>query len=278
MRTSRIAGTVAGGVALAAAVAVGAAAAAAPAADHTLYSKEVGAYCFSKDPADTTCAAGAGDLADVQTGDTVIWSFDGNASQHNAAHDSDAGTSPDPRWDAYAGTFRNSGTDEFQFLKPGDYQYVCQAHPTTMRGTIHVTGDPIEPTPDPTVTPSPTPSATPTPTPIPQPGGHTTTPPPTAHTDTVKPRVTRVKLKALRHGARVRFKLSENATVTLSFRKRSGSHKRLATVRRQVRKGTRSITVHSKKLKKGRYTVELRARDPFGNRSALVRKRLTVRR
>jgi plastocyanin len=271
MRTSRIAGTVAGGIALAAAVAAGGVAAASAGTDHKVYAKEVGAYCFSTDPADTTCAAGAGHVPDVQTGDTVTWVFDGSANQHNAAHDSGA-ASPDPRWDSFAGQFVTSGSYSFQFLKPGDYTYVCQAH-SSMTGTIHVTGDPIEPTP----TPTPTPSATPTPTPIPQPGGTATTPPPSAGTDTVKPRVTRIKLTALRHGARVRFKLSENATVTVAFRKRSGSHRVLKAVRRQVRAGTRSITVRSSRLKKGRYTVELRARDAFGNRSSLIHKRLTVR-
>jgi plastocyanin len=269
MRTSRIAGTVAGGIALAAAVAVGGVAAAAAGTDHKVYAKEVGAYCFSTDPADSTCAAGAGDITDVQTGDTVTWVFDGSANQHNAAHETGV-TSPDPTWDAYAGPFVTTGSYSFKFLKPGDYTYVCQAH-SSMTGTIHVTGDPIDPTP--TETPTPPPSATP----IPQPGGTHTTPPPSAGTDTVKPRVTRVKLKALRHGARVRFRLSENATVSLAFRKRTGSHKTIASLRRQVRKGTRTITVHSRKLKKGRYTVELRARDPFGNRSSLIHKRLTVR-
>jgi hypothetical protein len=36
--------------------------------------------------------------------------------------------------------------------------------------------------------------------------------------------------------------------------------------------------VRSKKLKQGRYTVEVRARDAFGNRSKPATKRLSVRR
>jgi plastocyanin len=274
MRTSRIAGTVAGGIALAAAVAVGgASAASAPraAADPVTVHVINGTEWDNEDIA-------------LSTGEAVTWDF-GTASPHNVASDNDVPA--DPAWAPFVepGEFvpaPTNATYSYTFNQPGDYVFICEFHPETMRGTIHVTGDPIEtPTPSPTATatPSPTPpAATPTPTPIPQPSNPHTTPPPSAHTDTVKPRVTRVKLKSLRHGARVRFKLSENATVSLSFRKRSGKHKRLATVRRQVRKGTRTITVHSRKLKKGRYTVELRARDPFGNRSALVRKRLTVRR
>jgi hypothetical protein len=45
----------------------------------------------------------------------------------------------------------------------------------------------------------------------------------------------------------------------------------------QATAGAHSLTVRSKKLKKGRYTVEILARDASGNRSRLATKRLSVR-
>ncbi len=74
---------------------------------------------------------------------------------------------------------------------------------------------------------------------------------------------------------RVRFRLSEPATVTVRI-KRRGSRKVLKSARVQARAGTRTVTLR-KRLKKGRYTVEIRARDAGGNRSSLATKRLTLR-
>jgi 5-hydroxyisourate hydrolase-like protein (transthyretin family) len=86
-----------------------------------------------------------------------------------------------------------------------------------------------------------------------------------------------VRLTALRRAVKVRFTLSEPATVTVSI-KRKGSRKVLKSARVQARAGTRSLTLRSKKLKKGRYTVTIQARDAFGNRSAASTRQLTIRR
>jgi hypothetical protein len=75
---------------------------------------------------------------------------------------------------------------------------------------------------------------------------------------------------------RVRFSLSEPATVTLRI-KRRGSRKALKSARVQAAAGMRSVTLRSKRLRKGRYTVEIQARDAYGNRSSLAKKRLTLR-
>jgi len=48
----------------------------------------------------------------------------------------------------------------------------------------------------------------------------------------------------------------------------------LKAKRVQAGAGTHSVTVRSKKLKQGRYTVVVLARDAFGNRSKPWRKRL----
>jgi hypothetical protein len=42
--------------------------------------------------------------------------------------------------------------------------------------------------------------------------------------------------------------------------------------------GTRTVKVRSRRLKKGRYVVQLRARDAAGNRSDLAKKSLRLRR
>jgi Bacterial Ig-like domain len=154
-----------------------------------------------------------------------------------------------------------------------------------MDGTITVedapTPTPTEtatatPTPTATATPLPTVSATPTPAP-PSDGGHVTTPPPGPGADTTKPTVGGLRLTALRRAVKVKFTLSESATVTVSV-KRKGSRKVLKSARVQARAGTRSLTLRSTKLKKGRYTVTIQARDAFGNRSAASTKPLTIRR
>ena len=79
-------------------------------------------------------------------------------------------------------------------------------------------------------------------------------------------------MTALRRAVRVRFRLSEPATVTVHV-KRAGKVVRSARV--QARAGTRTLTLN--RFKGGRYTVDLRARDAVGNRSSLAVKRLTVR-
>ena len=129
------------------------------------------------------------------------------------------------------------------------------------------------PTPTSAATPTPTPTAAPPP---PSGGGTVTTPPPALVADTVKPSVGSVRLKAMRRAVRVRFKLSEPATVTIRI-KRRGSPKVLKSARVQAPAGTRTVTLRSKRLKKGRYTVQIQARDAAGNRSSLTTKRLTLR-
>jgi plastocyanin len=203
----------------------------------------------------------------VQTNDTVTWRFQANAF-HNVRSTS-ANWSFNPSGDGNPAT----GSNPHTFTAPGTYTFECEFHPTTMTGTITVQDDPVE-----TPTPTPTPTATPTPTPIPQPGGgtHPTTPPPTAGTDTVKPTVRSLKATALRRAVRVKFRLSEPATVTVRV-KRRGSRKVIKSARIQARAGTRTVTLRSKKLKKGRYTVDIQARDAFGNRSKLATKQLVLR-
>ena len=92
--------------------------------------------------------------------------------------------------------------------------------------------------------------------------------------DTVAPRLASTSLKGLKGAVQVRFWLSEPATVVISA-KRRGSRTVLSSATVHANAGTRSVTLRSKRLKKGTYTVELRAADAMGNRSAVATK--TVR-
>jgi hypothetical protein len=74
---------------------------------------------------------------------------------------------------------------------------------------------------------------------------------------------------------RVRFKLSEPATVTVAVKRRKAV---LKSKRLQAGAGTHSVTLRSKRLRKGHYTVLIRARDAYGNRSKLATKRVALRR
>jgi plastocyanin len=222
---------------------------------------------------------------DIATGESVTWAFTGGTHNVNGT----TGPAEDADWPEVNSGFHSSGEFRYTFNQPGTYAFVCDAH-AGMGGTVNVTGPAVTPTPtaSPTVAPttSPTPQPTATPTPTPSPSGtappvddHTTAPAPVniASADHTAPAVSGLHLKALRRGARVTFKLSEPATVTLRFKKR-GTSKVVRTVRLQARPGTRTVTVHSARLKRGRYTVELQARDASGKTSTALRSDLRIRR
>lgn len=218
----------------------------------------------------------------IQTGDTVTWTFQGQG--HNVV--SSNASDKDPRWEPYAqpGQFEIAppgAAYSFTFYKSGSYDYICSLHPN-MEGTVTVNGEDKE-IPTGTPTPSPTATATPTATPTTQPSppddDHTTTPAPgtSATVDRTRPRLSRVKARGIRRGARIRFRVSETATVTANV-KRRGSRKVLRRARWQVRRGTRQVTIRSRKLRRGRYSVQLRARDAMGNASSLKRAHVRIRR
>jgi plastocyanin len=219
---------------------------------------------------------------EIATGETVTFAFSG--ATHNVASSAGAnGAENDPRWNPYAypGTFEvapQGSSDKYTFYKKGTYSFVCEFHPG-MTGSIEVTGD-DKPIPEPTATVTPTATATPTvaptQTPVPTPDDHTQTPAPTPDADTVKPTLSGIKASGKKRAVKVTFKLSENATVTFQVRKR-GSKKVLRTVAMRANAGTRTVTLRSAKLRKGRYTVTLVARDSMGNKSAASSKSLRIR-
>lgn len=209
--------------------------------------------CFSDDPAPTPCAVGETAAVTIESGEKVTFHFEGD-QPHNAIGSSwKVPNTPDPP-PQYA---TKGDIYEVSFTQAGVYDFLCSVHPG-MTGTITVAGA--------------TPTPTPTPPVIPQPGGGVT-PPPAAGDDAVKPTLRSVRAKALRRAVRVRFRLSEPATVTVRV-KRRGSRRVVKSARVQLRAGTRSVTL--RKLKKGRYTVEIQARDPYGNVSRVAKERLAL--
>jgi plastocyanin len=264
-----------GTMAAAGGLAVAGAAGADGAANADVYARDNG-LCFSTVASAPACEAGETADVEIETGDTVTWHFDGGGGQlHNAQDASDLNN---PAWRVPQTGFVDTGAYPYRFTQPGVYEFVCLAHLNTMTGTVTVTGDPI-PTETASPTPSPTPSATPTPTSTPTPGGgsHVVTPRPGGSADATRPNVGRVRAKALRRGVHLRFRLSEPATVTVRVTRR-GSRKVLKRARVQAGAGSRTVTLRSKRLKRGRYVIRLQARDAAGNRSLVITRRLTLRR
>ena len=110
----------------------------------------------------------------IAAGDSVTWGFDSASSTHTSTEctgscGSAIGNPASRLWDSGNMT---SGVFLQPFNSPGTFQYQCNIHPVSMRGTIIVTGAvptlPMPPSPFPTETatpvatlpPSPAPSAT----------------------------------------------------------------------------------------------------------------------
>jgi hypothetical protein len=115
-------------------------------------------------------------------------------------------------------------------------------------------------------------SATPTPS-----GSDRTTPAPlgSSRADVTAPVVSKLKLKAVAHGARVSFTLSESSTVTIRFKRGSRT---VRTVKLSTRAGARSFTVRSTRFVRARYTVEVEARDARGNKATVQSAKVRVTR
>ncbi len=215
----------------------------------------------------------------VKAGEQVTWTFDNPTMPHNVA-------SSTPNWSLKTEIRTDHPPVSYTFTAPGTYGFVCDVH-GSMAGTVVVDGD-ATPTPTPTATPTSTPAPTPTPAvtataaPTPSPPAPvavlpapTVRPAPAPAPDVTRPAVARLRLAAIRHGATVRFTLSEAATVTVKAKRGSRTLK-TATVRAQP--GARTVTMRANRITRGRLTVEVQARDEAGNRSALARRAITIRR
>ncbi len=208
----------------------------------------------------------------IQVNESVTWTFDNPANPHNVVAKPDSPTRVEHRGRARRPS-DHPDVGPIPFPNEGTYTFFCEVHPW-MQGTVisgcrrrHADADRPRPlTPHADADPHPR---------RPSGGGHVTTPAPTGGGDTVKPTVRNVSLTVKGRAVRVRFRLSERATVTVRIKRRSRVVKAASV---QAAAGTRTVTLRSKRLTKGRNTVEIRARDAYGNRSSLATKRLLVRR
>jgi plastocyanin len=188
----------------------------------------------------------------VQAGDTVTWRYDGTTLAHNVKS-----TSANWNLDTPASTSDPTPVT-FRFPAEGTYTFVCKFHADTMTGQVKVGNPP--PPPPPPLSEQPFPNDQPAPATL-------------EVADQRRPRLSRVRAKAVRDGARVRFRLSERARVTVRFKLAGITVK---SVRRNLRAGARRIIVRDARMR-GRYRIEVFARDLAGNRSLVKRKRVTVR-
>jgi plastocyanin len=185
----------------------------------------------------------------VHVGDTVTWDFADTSQAHNVASNSS-------NWTLTSPIQTHHPPVSFTFTAAGTYDFVCNVHPDTMKGTVSVDAPPPPPPP---LSEQPFPNDQHAPTVL-------------EVTDNRRPAVTRVHASRIAHGVRVRFRTSEPGRVTI--RVRHGKTLKVRTVRVR-RAGVKTLRVRG--LAAGDYTITLRARDLAGNRSRAKRARVTVR-
>lgn len=194
----------------------------------------------------------------ITAGDTVTWRFDGTQVAHNVAPSS-------ANWSMPASPVgANQAPVTWQFDAADEYRFACQIHPE-MVGRVLVS-PPGQPPPTPTPAPrgpEPLPNPMTAPSPL-EVGGR----------DTGRPRVRRVRARGIRNGARISFRLSERARVTVRL-ERNG--RTVESRRRSFGAGARRLVVRDTALATDRYRVEIMARDLAGNRSRVARKGVRTR-
>ena len=176
--------------------------------------------------------------------------------------------------------------ESYTFTKPGTYTFVCQVHAVHdrhghgQRRAGHADADAVgdrdadrdrhahrvaHATPRPTVERDPDPVARRSPR-----RRRSARP----ALDTTAPAISKLKLKAVAHGAKVSFALSEPATVTI--RAQAGARRPCAP----PAVGPRRLPLGHDRAGScaARYTVEIEARDARGNKAAVQRKSVRVTR
>ena len=192
----------------------------------------------------------------VKVGDSVRWTFAGTTQFHNV-------WAASPNWSDESALGAPAPDFTKTFDAEGDYAFICRVHPDTMRGTVHV---------------STTAVVTPAPTPVPlsqQPFANDTVADAPVEssvaTDTTKPKLSSLSAKRATRGAKLRFKVSEDAVTGVVFKRGKKTVKKYAV----TGKGTLSMTARG--LKAGKYTITLVAVDVAGNKSKPRTLHVTVR-
>ena len=197
----------------------------------------------------------------VLPGEKVTWQFPGTTQAHHVA--SDGADVAEASWTSFSSPLGvPAPTAEFVFNTPGTYKFVCTVHRTTMFGTVFVGTTPAPP-------PAPVPLSQ-------QPLANDVTAPPATvekvELDKTKPKLSKVSAsRRTKSTVRVKFRVSEQSTVLVSL-KRGGK-----TIKATVGAGTGSGYLDVKKVKAGRYTVQVRAADIAGNAAAMKKTSITVR-
>jgi plastocyanin len=196
----------------------------------------------------------------ILPGETVTWTFPGTTQAHHVAND--GADVAEPKWTSFSSPLGVPAPNAaFTFTEPGTYKFVCTVHRSTMFGTVYVG-----------TTPAPPPAALPL---SQQPLANDDASPVTVEKvelDKTKPKLSKVSASRRATGTvRVKFRVSEQSTVLVSL-KRGGK-----TIKSVVGAGTGSGYLDVKKVKAGRYTVQVRAADIAGNEAAIKKTSITVR-
>jgi plastocyanin len=185
----------------------------------------------------------------IAQGDTVTWHWDGPDTNHSVTSDSGQADSfdSDPNQPPSSATHPPTSTFAHVFNTPGSFTYHCQIH-SFMTGKVVVNAPGGGPPPD---TTPPAISA------VSVKGGRTCP----KHKKHCKPKPTTVGLT-----------LSEDAQLTLTVKGRPK-----ATTTKAGKAGTNKLTLSTRELPPGKYTVTVTATDSGGNTSAPVKRGVKVK-
>ena len=188
-------------------------------------------------------------VVDIAVGETVRWNFGGTAIPHNVkgvnfvVPENRGGVAGPPV--------------AYKFTAVGTYEFFCELHAQPMRGTVRVGNPP--PPPPPPLSEQPFANDLPAPAAL-------------ELLDEQPPALTKVRVTRVTRGARVRFRLSEAARVTIKLTR---GNRVVKTRIVNARRGANSLVVRG--VREGRYRVQLSARDLSGNPARSQRTRVTVR-
>ncbi|MDA0182256.1 plastocyanin/azurin family copper-binding protein [Solirubrobacter phytolaccae] len=199
----------------------------------------------------------------ILPGEKVTWQFPGTAQAHHVASNGvDGAAVVDASWTSFTSPLGVPAPNaEFTFTEPGTYKFICTVHKDTMFGTVSVGVAPPPPAPPLPLSQQPLGNDAPAPTTFEK-----------VQEDKAKPKLSKVSATRRARGTvRVKFRVSEQSTVLVSL-KRGGK-----TIKSVVGAGTGSGYLDVKKVKAGRYTVQVRAADVAGNEAAIKKTSITVR-
>jgi plastocyanin len=186
----------------------------------------------------------------VLKGETVTWHNSGNHLHNAVADDGSFRVGGAPVTHDPSGT---NWTDSFTFNEVGTFRYYCEEHGD--EGGVGMAGKVIVKDPN-------------------APGDTT---PPAISSLRAKPAkfCTNKSETCDKRGTRIKFSLSEDATVTADVRRKgSGSFLEFFAKHRQA--GGRTIKFSGKGLKPGKYVLRLRATDAAGNASKAAKINVRV--